>query len=69
MRERAAGKAQGVGDGDGVGIAGAGERAERGLVHQGTQREMREQRAPRFLPDQLEGLAAEHASGRHADAS
>jgi hypothetical protein len=39
----------------------AGERAERGLVHQRADDEMRLQKAPCFLPDQLRRLAPEHS--------
>ena len=63
MRERPAGDAEGVREGQRIGIARAGERAECGLVHQGANGEMREQKAPRFLADQLGGFAAEHAVG------
>jgi len=44
-------------------IASMWQRAERGLVHQGADREVRQKKAPRFLPDQLGRFAAEHALG------
>lgn len=61
MRQRATGDAKGMRERQRVGIAGAGECAQRGFVHQGADGEMREQQNPRFLADQLRRFAAEHA--------
>lgn len=60
MRERAAGHAEGMDEGQLVGIVGPEERAERALVHEGAEREVREHEAPFLLPDQIRGFAAEH---------
>ncbi len=61
MGERAAGDRQRVSERERVGIAGPRHRAQRGLVHQGTERKVSEEKPPRFLPHQLGRLAAEDA--------
>jgi len=58
MGQSSAGHAQRMREGDGVWIARLRPGAQRGLVHQRAQREMRQENPPRFLPDQLGRLVS-----------
>lgn len=61
MWQGAAGDAERMRKREGVGIPRARECAERGLMHERADREVREQKAAGFLPHQLGRLAAEDA--------
>ena len=59
MGQRPAGDTKRVREGQRVGIARPRQGAQRGLVHQGADRKMREEKAPGFLPHELGRLAPE----------
>ena len=59
MRQGPPGDPERMDEGERVGIAGPRERAQRGLVHQGAEREVRQEEPPGFLPHELGRLTPE----------
>jgi len=62
VRQRAASHTQSMGERQSVGVAGPRQGAQCGVVHECTNREVGEEKAPGFLQHQLGCLAAQHAA-------